>query len=214
LGGALIAAGVVVVSFVLGRDSYRDAAYQSLQTNRANDYQVPAPAVTPVVDKEFPPFHSVRREGQVFARIWLPRLGHDYNRLVGQGTRWHPTLNEIGVGHYSNSAFPGFPGNVALAGHRGGFGGVFKNIHRFHAGDVIYVQTRETWFTYRYLQTKIVAKTDTNVISSVPRELHGAHKGGRYLTLTSCDPIFVNTNRIVAWFEQVSSQPLSQGSPF
>jgi sortase A len=151
--------------------------------------------------------------GDVFARIVVPRLGSDYVRLVGEGTKWHPVLNEIGVGHYNNTAMPGEVGNFATAAHRGGFGGSYKNIHRLVKGDKVYVETNQGWYTYGYRQTKIVKPTDTNVISAVPKELVGSHEGGSYMTMTSCDPIFVNTNRIIVWLELEGFTPLDRGAP-
>jgi hypothetical protein len=68
-------------------------------------------------------------------------------------------------------------------------------------GDKVYVQTNEAWYTYRYLQTKIVKPDEIDVISPAPKSLIGSKEGGRYLTMTSCDPIYVNTNRIIVWFE-------------
>lgn len=139
--------------------------------------------------------------GDVFARLVAPRLGDKFVRLVGEGTKWHPVLNEIGIGHYIGTARPGEVGNFATAAHRGGFGGTYKNIHRFVDGDLVYVQTNHGWYTYKYLQTKIVKPEDVDVIAPVPTELTGAVEGGSYLTMTACDPIYVNTNRIIVWFE-------------
>lgn len=139
--------------------------------------------------------------GDVFAKMVVPRLGDNFIRLVGEGTKWHPTLNEIGIGHYVGTALPGEVGNFATAAHRGGFGGTYKNIHRIVSGDLAYVQTNKGWYTYRYMQTKIVKPEDVDVISPVPSELIGAEEGGAYMTMTACDPIYVNTNRIIVWFE-------------
>ena len=151
--------------------------------------------------------------GDIFARVVVPRLGADWVRLVGEGTKWHPVLNDIGVGHYMGTARPGEVGNFATAAHRGGFGGSYKNIHRLVKGDNVYVQTNDGWYTYTYLQTKIVLPDDTNVISAVPKELIGSHAGGKYMTMTSCDPIFVNTHRIIVWLELTDFMPADKGTP-
>lgn len=151
--------------------------------------------------------------GDIFARVVVPRFGGDWVRLVGEGTKWHPVLNDIGVGHYMGTARPGEVGNFATAAHRGGFGGSYKNIHRMVKGDNVYVQTNDGWYTYTYLQTKIVMPDDTNVISAVPKELIGSHSGGKYMTMTSCDPIFVNTHRIIVWLELTDFTPADKGTP-
>lgn len=157
--------------------------------------------------KHFVPVAKVHKLGQVFGRMRIPRLGSDWVRLIGEGTKWHPVLNEIGIGHYIGTAMPGQVGNFATAAHRGGFGGSYKNIHRLVKGDLAYVETDDGVYTYEYMQTKIVLPSDSNVISAVPRELIGAHAGGRYMTLTSCEPIYVNTHRIIVWLELKAFAP-------
>jgi sortase A len=63
------------------------------------------------------------------------------------------------------------------------------------------------------LQTKVVNPTDITVIAPVPPELNGAVAGSRYMTMTSCTPIFVNTQRIIAWFELEQVIPIQDGPP-
>jgi sortase A len=149
--------------------------------------------------------------GDIFGRIYIPRLGDGYVRLVAEGVKWHPVLNEIGIGHYSRSQLPGEVGNFAVAAHRGGFGGSFRNIHRLTTGDYVDVETNDGWYRYEYRQTKIVKPEDTDVINPVPKELNGATAGGRYMTLTSCDPVFVNTDRIIVWLELQKSAETRAG---
>jgi sortase (surface protein transpeptidase) len=51
------------------------------------------------------------------------------------------------------------------------------------------------------------------VISAVPKELVGSHVGGKYMTMTSCDPIFVNSHRIIVWLELTDFTPADKGTP-
>lgn len=153
------------------------------------------------------------KEADVIGRMVVPRLGENFVRLIGEGTRWHPVLNEIGIGHYIETAMPGEVGNFATAAHRGGFGGTYKNVHRITSGDKAYVQTNDGWYTYRYLETKIVKPNQTEVIAAVPGGLSSARSGGRYMTMTSCDPIFVNTDRIIVWFELESFSRVGEKPP-
>lgn len=141
--------------------------------------------------------------GDIFGRIYVPRLGEGYVRLVAEGTKWHPVLNEIGIGHYSTTQMPGEVGNFAVAAHRGGFGGAFKNIHQMTVGDHVYVETNRMRYDYEYRQTKIVKPEDVGVIAPVPEGMIGAVDGGKYMTMTSCEPIYVNTKRIIVWLELV-----------
>lgn len=92
-------------------------------------------------------------------------------------------------------------------------GGSFKEIHRLVEGDKVYVETNKYWYVHSYLQTKIVSPTDVSVVRAVPVELSGSHPGGKYMTMTSCTPIFVNTDRIVVWLELEKVIPVRHGPP-
>jgi sortase A len=122
-------------------------------------------------------------------------------------------LNEIGIGHYVNTVMPGEIGNFAVAAHRGGFGGAFREIDKLTNGDRVYLETKDTWFIYKFLETEIVLPTDVGVIAPVPVKLDGSTPGSRYLTMTSCTPIFVNTERIISWFELERTQSTELGMP-
>lgn len=143
--------------------------------------------------------------GQVFAKIRIPRFGNDYVRNIAEGTSVTKVLNTVGIGHYLGSQMPGEVGNFALAGHRAGNGGPMRLIDKFQAGDEVEVETASAKFTYRFIESKIVKPEDTGVISGVPVGLTGAKRSGKYLTLTTCTPIYVNTERYVAWFELVEN---------
>lgn len=145
--------------------------------------------------------------GEVFAKLYAPRLGENYVREIAEGTGLNEVLNTVGIGHYQNTQMPGEVGNFAIAGHRNGNGGPMRNIDKFVDGDLVYVETATTKFTYKYLQTKIVSPDDLSVIDAQPAELSKKAESGKYLTLTSCTPIYVNTDRIIVWFEQVAEQP-------
>jgi sortase A len=165
------------------------------------------------VAKKFVDPQKATHLADIFAKMYIPRLGSNWNRLVAEGVRWHPVLNDIGIGHYPSTQMPGEIGNFAVAAHRGGFGGAFRNIHRLRAGDHVYVQTNQGWFSYVYLQTKIVKPTNVGVLAPVPKGLKGAAEGGKYLTLTSCNPIFKNTTRIIVWMALDETRTLAQGPP-
>ena len=141
--------------------------------------------------------------GEVFAKLYVPRFGSDYVRNIAEGTSLSKVLNTIGVGHYSGTAMPGEVGNFALAGHRSGNGGPMREIDKFEVGDLIYVETATKKYTYRFVEGTIVKPSAVGVIAPVPVGMASAVEGGKYLTMTSCTPIGVNTDRIIAWFELV-----------
>ena len=196
LGIVLLAAGAGTLGASAYETFFADTVVANQQQSIAREYGT---------TKKFVDVSRVSKLGDIFGRIYIPRLGDGYSRLVAEGTKWEPVLNKIGIGHYSTSQMPGEVGNFAVAAHRGGFGGAFKNIHRLVSGDHVYVETNDGWFDYEYRQTTIVMPEDIGVIAPVPEGMDGAVIGGRYMTLTSCEPIFVNTKRIIVWLELVGN---------
>jgi len=67
---------------------------------------------------------------------------------------------------------------VALAAHRDG---LFRPLRKVHAGDQIYVQTRERRFEYQVEWTRVVAPTATEVIEPTQEPS---------LTLVTCFPFY------------------------
>lgn len=207
IGETCITLGLVLALFVGYKAGLQDSLISETQVtkaqafgNSANQHKLRDPA-------------QVTKQAQIFGRMYVPRFGAHWTRLIAEGTRWHPVLNEIGVGHYVGTAMPGEVGNFAVAAHRGGFGGSFKEIHRLVSGDKVYIETRNFWYVYKYLQTKIVSPDDTTVIQAVPSELDGSIAGSKYMTMTSCTPIFVNTQRIIVWLELDQVIPIEDGPP-
>lgn len=204
IGELFLTAGVVLMLFVGYKALFQDAVVGTQQSEVAKTF---------TERNEFIPLNKVKNQADIFGRMYVPRFGESWTRLVAEGTRWHPVLNEIGIGHYVTTAMPGEVGNFAVAGHRGGFGGAFKDMHRLADGDRVYLETNKTWFVYKFLETEIVLPTELGVIAPVPEKLDVAKVGGKYLTMTSCTPIYVNTERIISWFELEKTQSTSKGMP-
>lgn len=197
LGVALIVSGIGLLGVSYWQTTLSDELVASKQTALAEKFDS---------GQTFVDTADTDTLGEIFGRIYIPRLGDGYVRLVAEGTKWHPVLNDIGIGHYMGTAFPGEVGNFAVAAHRGGYGGAFKNIHRLVAGDHVFVETNDGRFDYEYRQTVIVKPEDVGVIAPVPEGMDSAVVGGSYMTLTSCEPIYVNTKRIIVWLELVGVQ--------
>nr|WP_048876394.1 class E sortase [Saccharomonospora saliphila] len=88
-------------------------------------------------------------EGEAFARIRIPSFGVDWGFTVQQGVDAE-TL-ETGPGHYPDSAMPGEPGNVAVAGHRVGKGAPFNDLDLLESCDPVVIETAKHFFVYRVL---------------------------------------------------------------
>jgi LPXTG-site transpeptidase (sortase) family protein len=140
--------------------------------------------------------------GQSFGFLYIPALGGDWRALIMQSTDRTSVLNTGAVGHYTSpaSALPwNASGNFALAGHRDGHGMIFRDLDRLAVGDRAYVQTQYGWFVYRLdREGSSVPVTDVGAIEAVPVG-SGFTRTGRYLTLTTCTPMYIDSSRMVWW---------------
>ncbi|MFE6687845.1 class E sortase [Streptomyces sp. NPDC057743] len=129
--------------------------------------------------------------------------------LVKKGTDTD-VLNEGVAGYYTKPVKSALPqdkkGNFTLAAHRDGHGAKFHNIDKIKVGDPIVFETKDTWYVYKvYATLPQTSKYNVDVLDKVPAE-SGKHQAGRYLTLTTCTPVFTSEYRYVVWGELVRTQ--------
>ncbi|WP_030982175.1 class E sortase [Streptomyces sp. NRRL WC-3744] len=149
--------------------------------------------------------------GAPFAIMYIPRLGFTWNKPVLEGTATG-TLKK-GLGHYARTARLGQKGNFAVAGHRRTYGDPFKDFPELRPGDAVVLTNGTTWFTYRIDKGPYkTVPTDVEVIDPVPRK-SGYTRPGRYLTLTTCDPEWGHSHRLIVWAHLDSTQPVEAGEP-
>jgi sortase A len=208
-GEILITAGLILMLYVVWQLFINDPAISAQQEQSSKTF-VQQNATS---DKPFADAKDNLKQGKVFGKLYIPRFGKTYERLIGQGTFQNITLNKIGPGHYLSSAWPGEVGNFAVAAHRTSHGAPFNKIDTLRDGDLVFVETNDGWFTYKYLQTAIVDPSAVDVINDVPIGLIGSQPGGKYMTMTSCHPKWANRQRIVVWLELIGTQPTSVGKP-
>ncbi|WP_416977895.1 class E sortase [Streptomyces sp. T028] len=151
------------------------------------------------------------RSGQPFAVMYIPRLGFTWNKPVLEGTATG-TLKK-GLGHYAGTARLGQTGNFSVAGHRRTYGDPFKDFPKLRRGDAVVLTDGTTWFTYRIDKGPYkTVPSDVEVIDAVPRK-SGYTRPGRYLTLTTCDPEWGHSHRLIVWAHLDSTQPVETGEP-
>jgi sortase A len=148
--------------------------------------------------------------GKGFAFLHVPRLGRKYTVPVVEGVTL-PDLSR-GVGHYPSTALPGAVGNFAVAGHRATNGEPFAALDRMKAGDAVVVETRDTWFTYVVDRTRIVAPTAVWVLDPVPGKPK-ATPTEPLITLTTCDPRWGSTHRLIVFGHLTGEQDATEGTP-
>ncbi|MEU8618246.1 class E sortase [Streptomyces sp. NPDC048623] len=135
--------------------------------------------------------------------LHVPAMG-DGEVLVKKGTD-SEILNGGVAGYYTAPVKSALPqdkqGNFTLAAHRDGHGAKFHNIHKLKTGDAIVFESKDTWYVYKVYKTlPETTKYDVDVLQPVPKE-SGKAKPGRYITLTTCTPMYTSDYRFIVWGE-------------
>ncbi|WP_329118508.1 class E sortase [Streptomyces sp. NBC_01353] len=135
--------------------------------------------------------------------LHVPAMGDD-EILVKKGTETE-TLNNGVAGYYLDPIKSALPqdkqGNFTLAAHRDGHGAKFHNIHKLKNGDSIVFESKDTWFVYKVYKTlPETTKYNVDVLQQIPKE-SGRTRPGRYITLTTCTPMYTSDYRYIVWGE-------------
>ncbi|MEV6727416.1 MULTISPECIES: class E sortase [unclassified Streptomyces] len=179
----------------------------------------PTPAVSPPASPAAPQPAPSRpaqdgpgyAPGQAFAEMYIPRFGPDWNKPVLEGTGTE--LLKKGLGHYAGTARLGGTGNFSVAGHRRTYGDPFKDFPELRPGDAVILKDAAAWYTYTVRSEPLrTLPTDVGVVDPVPRRSPFTGPG-RYLTLTTCDPEWGHSHRLVVWAELTQTRTVAQGRP-
>ena len=117
-------------------------------------------------------------------RVGIPAINVD--APVVQGDDWEAL--KTGVGLNAASGVPGKAGNVILSGHNDIFGQVFRDLDKLQPGDEIMLLTEKNAYTYIVAGTQVVQPSQVEVMRQTEDST---------LTLISCYPYLVDTQRIV-----------------
>ncbi|WP_241003225.1 class E sortase [Streptomyces sp. CB01881] len=140
--------------------------------------------------------------GEGVGFLHVPAMGRDYQVLIRMGTDTD-TLAEGVAGVYEQPYRAAMPwdetGNFALAAHRDGHGAKFHDLDAVHKGDAIVVETKDKWYVYKVDNTlPETSKYDTGIVAPVPKG-SGYQGPGRYITLTTCTPVYTSRYRMAVW---------------
>ena len=159
-----------------------------------------------------PPVLGTPDASEIFGLMIVPRWGADFYRPIAEGTGTVAVLNHGRIGHYPTSQMPGEVGNFAVAAHRTSYGKPFNQISSLRVGDHIYIETADGWYDYVFRNLEYVQPTGVGVIAPVP-QADGATAADRFLTMTSCNPLFSSAERIIAYSVFDSFHPRADGPP-
>ena len=118
-----------------------------------------------------------------------------------------------GVVHYPSTVRPGENGNGAYFGHSsqnilnsGKFKYAFILLHEMTTGDIFYITYQGKVYAYQVFAKEVVPPSQVGVINDT--------KGKQStVTLITCDPPGISTNRLIVWGEQISPSVSSNTVP-
>jgi sortase A len=134
----------------------------------------------------------------LMARIQMPSISLDLP--IYHGTSDETLLR--GVGHLEGTSLPvgGKGTHAVLTGHRGlAQATMFTNLDKVNKGDLFTVSTFGQALTYRVNDIKVVDPDQTQSLRAV--------EGKDLVTLVTCTPLGINTQRIFVTGERVTPTP-------
>ncbi|MEV7774774.1 class E sortase [Kitasatospora sp. NPDC086791] len=149
-----------------------------------------------------PPAPKQFAAGDDVGFLHVPAMGRDFQVLIRMGTSTE-VLDEGVAGVYEQPYKAAMPwdqaGNFALAAHRDGHGAKFHDLDAVHKGDAVVVETKDKWYVYQVDSTlPETSKFDTGIVAPVPAR-SGYAAPGRYITLTTCTPVYTSRYRMAVW---------------
>ncbi|AXE53735.1 Sortase family protein [Aurantimicrobium sp. MWH-Uga1] len=219
VGELLITFGVIVLLFLAWQlwinnavvANQQQAASQELSKEWATDKDKTASAPANEDFGPAPAFGGVA-EGAKFATLYIPRLGPDSTRVVANGIDLSTILDKGYYGHYPDTQWPGQPGNFAVAVHRTGNGSPFADAPQLQPGDKIYVETQEGFYTYAVRNYEYVLPIGVDVLLPVPGS-NNPSNGQSIITITTCNPLLGDAERMIVYGVLESWRPQSAGPP-
>jgi len=224
LGELLIIAGVVLGLYVVWQLFYTDIEANATQQEvvESLDWVAPIDAgsdggVTIIPDSlKFGLDSAVSMEepglAETFATMYVPRWGYDYVKPISQGVTRTDVLDTLGIGHYPGTGMPGALGNFAISAHRTTYGKPFNKIADLKQGDALVIETKDAWYVYRVTEWEIVQPTQVEVLAPVPNQPDAA-PDDRYITLTTCHPMYSAAKRWITYGELEYWAPHDAGVP-
>jgi sortase A len=207
IGRILIGLGLVLLLFVAYQvwgtsfqEGHTQNALRSTLEHEAQNAEVKrALAEAAALDKlptgppVVAPTTAAPAEGKPVGVIRIPII--NINQVVVEGTKTQDLRK--GPGHYTGTPLPGQAGNSAIAGHRTTYGHPFYNLNVLKKGDPIVLTTFQGIFVYDTIRSQVVSPSDGQILKNA---------FGAYLTLTTCNPRFSASSRLVVTAKLAHSQ--------
>jgi sortase A len=201
----LILVGGIVMSYPFWSGAYASIQQGKLSSQLATDTRAFSGTVKDTIEQTLPRDEKLRQLAQAFGkrlevgrplgRLLIPRIG--LNRVVLEGERRAATgiagndhdLLRSGPVHYGLTPLPGEGEPFAVAGHRTTYGAPFFRLNELSRGDRIDVVTPYARLRYRVKKLTVVQPSDVSVLRD----------RGYALVLTTCNPPYSASNRLIVW---------------
>lgn len=219
IGEILITIAVVLALYAVWElywTSYEVEAPRAATVQQFAEEHAPTSRKLGEVRTDAPPaFTQNPADGEVYGLLHIPSWNWMKTPLA-EGTS-EAVLNLGYAGHYDQSAQPGELGNFSVAGHRRTYGNNFRHIDKLVPGDKVVVESDDIYYVYRVESHEIVEADDpTNirVVAPVPGDLtFSKTPTQRYMTMTTCNPEYGNSQRYIVHLIFESWTPKSTGVP-
>ncbi len=209
LGLTLITAGFVILLFVVYQLFGTGLAEAHSQASLKKQFNTAVAKSTSSTSGDNPtvggsanpgagqPSNPSAPSGGAVDHLVIPKIG--LNKFVVQGVAENDLMK--GPGHYPQTVMPGQDGNAAIAGHRTTYGAPFFDLNEMSIGDPIYITdlAGRTWIYKVSQRPEVVSPNDVAVLDPTPFA---------ELTLTSCNPRFEATSRLVIVARLTGRAPL------
>ena len=182
------------------RDLARQGSQSTTTTSGATSTTAPTATTAP------PALSPAPADGDPVGVIKIDKIGVD--KVVVEGTSV-PDLRK-GPGHYTGSPLPGQLGNAAIAGHRTTYGAPFGDLDQLAKGDRITVRTLTGTWDYVLVDDPFAVNPDQIEVLD-PTIDPATGQPLATLTLTTCEPKYQATERLVVKAQITSSQTALPG---
>lgn len=142
------------------------------------------------------------RQANYIGTIHIPKINSTERIYIGASE----AVLIAGVGIMNKTDIPGPLGGTTsvIAGHRGyqGVGKLFRDVDRLAPGDDIYITTPLYELHYQVTEQEVVKPKD---VHHIPYDIDTS-----YITLVTCTPMYVWTDRLLVHAELISSTELNK----
>ena len=142
-------------------------------------------------------YYDFLQTGEPLGTLIIPAIQEKLPIYYGSGEN----VLRVGVGLMENTSYPGSRnGNSVLTGHRGTYdSNIFRHVDKLVLGDVFYIQDALHLMKYKIYDIMVVKPNDGRFIKIEP--------GRDIVTLVTCTPYLINTERLLIFSERVNFEP-------